>query len=135
MLQKDIRIGRYFTESFKRRIVRSIESGHTCEAAVKEKYSIKGHSTILRWLREYGKRALENKPSSNVSKRPMGKKSKSELSEVNLLKNRIKQLERKVDDAEKTEVVLRCLIDTISDHVGYDIGKKFGAKQLIKRKK
>lgn len=44
--------GKYL-ESFKKTIVRQVESGKITKAEANRKYEIGGHSTILRWQRKF----------------------------------------------------------------------------------
>jgi transposase len=43
-----------YSEGFKKQLVREVESGKTCAWAVGRKYKIKGSTTVMRWLRQYG---------------------------------------------------------------------------------
>jgi len=43
-----------YSRSFKMQLVREVESGEMSAGAVQRKYNIKGTSTVMRWLRQYG---------------------------------------------------------------------------------
>lgn len=43
-----------YSKPFKLQMVREVESGKTCSQAVERKYKIKGHGTVIRWVRQYG---------------------------------------------------------------------------------
>lgn len=43
-----------YSKSFKLQMVREVEQGKLCVAAVHRKYNIKGTATVMRWVRQYG---------------------------------------------------------------------------------
>jgi transposase-like protein len=48
-----MKVIRYST-AFKMQAVREVEMGEICAEAVQRKYSIKGHGTVIRWVRQLG---------------------------------------------------------------------------------
>jgi transposase-like protein len=43
-----------YSKAFKLQLVREVESGKSCAWAVQRKYKIKGASTVMRWVRQFG---------------------------------------------------------------------------------
>ena len=48
-----MRVIRY-SHAFKLQLVREVETGHRCAYAVQRKYNIKGATTVMRWVRQFG---------------------------------------------------------------------------------
>jgi transposase-like protein len=43
-----------YSHAFKMQAVREVESGKSCAFGVQRKYGIKGATTVMRWVRQYG---------------------------------------------------------------------------------
>ena len=43
-----------YSKSFKLQLVREVEQGRLCPAAVGRKYAIRSAGTVMRWVRQYG---------------------------------------------------------------------------------
>ena len=43
-----------YSKAFKLQMVREVESGKACAWAVQRKYRIKGSTTVMRWVRQFG---------------------------------------------------------------------------------
>jgi len=43
-----------YSKGFKLQLVREVETGKTCVAAVERRYNIKGAGTVMRWVRQLG---------------------------------------------------------------------------------
>jgi transposase-like protein len=43
-----------YSHAFKMRAVREVEAGQNCASGLERKYDIKGHGTVMRWLRQFG---------------------------------------------------------------------------------
>lgn len=43
-----------YSQSFKMQLVREVEEGKLCAAAVGRKYQIRGVGSVMRWVRQYG---------------------------------------------------------------------------------
>ena len=48
-----MRVIRY-SHAFKLQLVREVETGQRCAFAVQRKYNIKGATTVMRWVRQFG---------------------------------------------------------------------------------
>jgi transposase-like protein len=43
-----------YSKGFKLQLVREVETGKGCAASVQRKYNIKGGSTVMGWVRQFG---------------------------------------------------------------------------------
>ena len=43
-----------YSNAFKLQAVREVEAGEMCAEAVQRKYFVKGHGTVIRWVRQLG---------------------------------------------------------------------------------
>jgi len=115
-----------FTEAFKLHVVGEVESGRISQSEVSRRYGILGHSTILKWIRKYGRL---------LSHRNMraGLKSMDEK-EIELLRlqNENKALRQELEDARFKNVVLETLVDVAERELSIPIRKKYGAKRSVK---
>lgn len=113
-----------YSESFKISVVQEVESGLHTHATASRYYGIKGHSTILRWIRKYG--SEENYKA--VRRRRMSEIDKEQL----LLENEIKALKKQLDHERLRNVVLETMVDIADKELGTDIRKKYGSKHAKK---
>lgn len=105
-----------YTEAFKKQIVREYETGLLNKDQLMRKYSISGKSTVLEWCRRYGK--FEYSKTKTMNGRPT----------KNPQNNRIRELEKKLKEAEAKLKVYEKLIDITSRELQTDIVKKIGAR-------
>jgi transposase-like protein len=106
---------RQYSEAFKKQVVREYESGVLNKDQLKRKYGIPGKSSVLQWCRKYG--------TFDYSKRlVMGRSSKD------LQKKRIKELEKKLQQAELKLKAYEKVIEITNRELDRDVLKKIGAK-------
>lgn len=122
------RKGRYFLESVRIQIVREIESGKLSRREAEKKYGIKGHSTILKWLKDYGKGSCCDKKKGHSK---MGKVSEKRI-DLKSSTNEIKALKEELERARAKNVFLETMIDIAEEEFDIKIRKKYGARQLKK---
>lgn len=115
-----------YTEAFKRHVVGEVESGRTSQSEASRRYGILGHSTILKWIRTYGRF------SSHYNKRVGFRGMDTKEIELLRLENEIKELKRELEDARFKNVVLETLVDVAERELGIPIRKKYGAKRSVK---
>jgi len=108
----------YYSESFKKFVVRQVESGKISKEEAKYKYQIRGNSAVLNWCRQYGK--------NNYYKKTRLSMSKDKTAEA-AYKRRIKELEKELSDAKLRVKYLECVIDVAEDEMGIEIEKKLKA--------
>src|SRR5688572_2508318 len=104
-----------YSEVFKKQIVREYEQGFLNKDQLQHKYQIGGKSTVLEWCRKYGKFAY-NTPTQNG--RPMKDPQKQ----------RIRELEKKLKEAEDKLKVYDKLIEITNRELDQDIVKKIEAE-------
>ena len=106
-----------YSESFKRAVVKEYERGILNKDHIQSKYGIKGNSRVLEWCRKYGK--LHYPKFSSIG-RPMKDPQKQ----------RIKELEKQLEDARLKVLAYEKLISITEKEEGISILKKDAAKQL-----
>lgn len=104
-----------FSEVFKKQVVREFEQGLLNKDQLQRKYGLGGNSTVLKWCRKYGKFAY---PKNKSCGRPMKDPQKQ----------RIKELEAKLNAAEQKLKVYDKLIEITNRELDQDIIKKIEAK-------
>lgn len=106
-----------YSEAFKRAVVREYEKGILNKDQIQAKYGIGGNSRVLEWCRKYGKLHY---PKFSAIGRPMKDPQKQ----------RIKELEKQLEDARLKVLAYEKLISITEKEEGISILKKDVAKQL-----
>ena len=109
-----------YSEAFKRQVVREVMSGILTKEGAKRKYNIGGNSTVLKWCRKYG-----ISEQLGVKVKIMTQK---ESDETEVLKRRVKELERSLEDERFKNVVLEKYKEILERDYGIVWPKKPGAK-------
>ena len=104
--------GRQYSEAFKMTIVREIEENDLPVSQVRHKYGILGRGTIIKWLRKYGNgsrgiRIRVEKPE--------------EIDEKKQLKERVRQLEKLLADANIDLALERAYTKIACERAGVDV--------------
>ncbi len=107
-----------YGESFKLMVVREFERGTLNKKQLNRKYGILGHCTILKWCRKYGR--LHYPYRNGSIGRPMKDPQRQ----------RIKQLEKELEDARIKLIAWDRLREVIIREDGIDVLKKDVAKQF-----
>jgi transposase len=107
-----------YSEAFKKRVVQEFDKGLLNMTALRAKYGISGKSNITRWSKKYGNLRYSEKA---LAGRPMKDK----------LKQRIKELERQLEDEKFKVLAYETLIEIVKEEDGIDVLKKGGAKQSV----
>jgi transposase len=113
-------VGEY-SESFKRQVVREINSGRLCCEDARRKYGIGGHSTIQRWQMGYSKPSLNSRPIKMISTEQEYRDHEQQ--------DRIRDLEHALADAHLQIRALDTLIDLAEETYKIAVRKNSGAKQ------
>ena len=108
-----------YTESFKKMVVREFEQGTLNKDQISAKYRIPGHSTLLRWCRQYG-RLPYHPPRNGIIGRPMKDPQKQ----------RIKELEKQLENERLKVIAYEKLLEVIEREDGINLLKKDAAKQF-----
>jgi len=106
-----------YSEAFKRAVVGEYERGILNKSQIKAKYGIGGKSRVLDWCRKYGKLHY---PKLSAIGRPMKDPQKQ----------RIKELEKQLEDARLKVLAYEKLISITEKEEGISILKKDAVKQL-----
>lgn len=105
-----------YSEAFKHQVVSEVEGGrfgsaHEAAAA----YGIRGHGTVQRWLREYGKGHLLGKVV-RVEKQ-------GEPGEIRRLRERVRELERALADAHMDWALAESYYELLCERTETDGGE------------
>ncbi len=111
----------YHPESFKREVVREVLLGHLSKSEAQKKYGIKSRSSILYWIRNF--------EESDTHKQSLMDYNKSDKKD---LINRIKELERQLEDEQIRSFGYNKMIDIAEDRLNITIRKKPDTKQSKK---
>jgi transposase-like protein len=110
-----------YSESIKNEVIHLVQSGLLTKEEASRRYGIKGHSTILKWIRKFeGPDPLE-----------ISMKDYDKLDKKALLK-RIKELERQLEDEQIRSFGYSRMIDIAEEQLKIPIRKKPVTKQSKK---
>ena len=123
-----------YSMSFKLDVVEEIESGLISTSGAKKKYGIQARSTVVNWLRKFGRFDWENQTPSNM---PQSKDHRlMELeAKVKLLEKQKAMLEHQVERADKKAIIFDMMIDLAEKEYNISIRKNFSPEQLTSTKK
>lgn len=113
----------YFKEEFKRMVVSELESGQRTVQEVTSTYGILGHSTLLKWCRQYGEKSYSSMRKNGDTAPIKGDNEKV------LLRNQIKVLEQELKESRWKQATLETLIDIAERHHSIVIKKNSGPKR------
>jgi transposase len=106
----------------KLQIVQQIERGELSTKAAQRMYGIQARSTVIAWLRKYGKFDWENQTPSNMPKSPEQKIMELEA-KVKLLEKQKKLLEQQAYVADSKAIIFDMMIDLAEKEYQIDIRK------------
>lgn len=107
-----------YEESFKRQVVAEVLTGQISKEEARRKYNIRGHTTVLKWIRKFEKQSSQLRTMN----------SDAPQSEEALLK-RIIELEKQVLDEKLRSEALSLMIDIAEKELAIEIRKKLDTKQ------
>lgn len=110
--QRDYNLG------FKLAVVSAVEKGEMTYKQAQKAYGIQGRSTVLVWLRKHGNLDWK-KPALNFMSLPQSETPAQ----------KIKRLERELEDERLRNKVLNTMIDISDQQYGTAIRKKYLSKQ------
>jgi len=104
---------------FKLAVISQVEKGEMTYKQAQKTYGIQGRSTVLVWLRKHGNLDW-SKPSIHFMSSPTRKETPAQ---------KIKRLERELDDERLKNEILNTMINISDQQYGTSIRKKFSPKQ------
>jgi transposase len=110
-----------YSESFKLKVIREMESGAS-QAEVQRKYDIPTNSTIISWLKKYGKNHLLSKV--------VRVEDASERNRIKRLEEEKAQLEKALAQTQIKLLAMESLVEVAEEYYKADFKKNFGHKQL-----
>ncbi len=111
-----------YTLVFKLQVVTEIELGQESTRSAQRKYGIQSRSTVVQWLRKYGKFDWLNQTPSNMSKSPEQKILELEQ-KVKLLEKQKALLEKQVATSDKKAILFDMMIDIAEKEYNIPIRK------------
>lgn len=122
----------HYPREFKRSVIEEYLGGGITKSSLHKKYGIKVHGGISRWMRQLG--YLENGgknrylSSSNLLSLPSKKANKPEPSSYEAQEQRIKDLERSLEDEQLRSEAYSRMIDIAEKEFNIPIRKKSSTK-------
>ena len=109
---------KFYSESFKKEVIREITAGLLSKAEARRKYDIPGRSTIIGWIRKFDGKTTDYRRIMDYKK-----------SDKEALIKRIRELERKLEDEQIRSEGLSKMIDIAEEQLKITIRKKSATKQ------
>jgi transposase len=111
-----------YTLNFKLQVVAEIERGELSTTGAVRKYGIQARSTIVSWLRKYGKFDWLNQTPSYMPKSPEQKILELEQ-QVKLLEKQKALLEKQIETADKKAILFDMMINLAEKEYNIPIRK------------
>ena len=111
---------RRYSQAFKSQVVQDIENGRLTQTEAAKVYDIAGHSTIKKWLTQFGTERAKN--------RIIRIETPNEVGSLVTLKNDKQQLESALAKAQLKILALETILEKAGEHYGNDLKKNFGMK-------
>jgi transposase-like protein len=114
-----------YSEAFKQQVVEQIEAGKFRNiAGVNQAYGIRGSSTVIRWIKQYG--------SDKSLPQHIKIMSLNEIDETRELKKRVRELERALAETQMRNLLSESFLDIACERMNTDAAqfKKKHATQL-----
>lgn len=123
-----------YTEEFKRMVCEEYVSSRLGKDELARKHDIKGHGSILRWLRALGYETTghEQPKRIEIQESIMTEDLKEKDLGIDELKKQIKQLKRELEDSQIKAEVYSTIIDIAEKKFGIEIRKKPDSKRSKK---
>ena len=112
---------RRYSEAFKKQVVREYEEGAAANS-LREKYGIKGSSTVSKWVKKYGREGSRYKLM--VIQKP------EEQERVKALEKRVQELEHALAQVMIEMLMLESLVEVIEEEEGVGVKKNIGQRSL-----
>lgn len=120
-----------YNDAFKRKVVTEVLSGKLTKEQARLRYNIGGNSTILYWMRKYAGFKMR---TAGCDPLPILQNMSTDDTEEEL-KDKIKQLEAKLEYAELKGRAYQIMVEIAKEQYNLDLEKKSGAKPSKNSKK
>ena len=117
--QRDYNLG------FKLAVISQVEKGEMTYKQAQKAYGIQGRSTVLVWLRKHGNLDWSTPKTHSISS-PKQKETPAQ---------KIKRLEKQLEDEKLKNLILNDMIDVFDNEYGAGLRKKYLPKQSLKKDK
>lgn len=111
-----------YSESFKLQVVQEIEQGKLSTTGAVRKYGIQARSTVVSWLRKYGKFDWIHQTPSHMAKTPEQKLLELEQ-KVRLLEKQKAHLAHQLSQSDKKSILFDMMIDLAEKEYNIPIRK------------
>ena len=111
-----------YSQSFKLQVVQEIEQGKLSTTGAVRKYGIQARSTVVSWLRKYGKFDWLHQTPSHMSKTPEQKLLELEQ-KVRLLEKQKAHLTHQLSQSDKKSILFDMMIDLAEKEYNIPIRK------------
>ena len=111
-----------YSQSFKLEVVQEIEQGQLSTTGAVRKYGIQARSTVVSWLRKYGKFDLVHQIPSHMAKTPEQKLLELEQ-KVRLLEKQKAHLAHQLSQSDKKSILFDMMIDLAEKEYNIPIRK------------
>lgn len=120
---------RDYTLAFKLAVVDQVEKGEMTYIEAQVRYGIQGRSTVLVWLRKYGRQNWNLSPSASPPRsRLMDDKPALPLTP----EQRIKELEQQLELSNQKAQFFEAVVDVLKNDYGLSVAKKRSGKSSRK---
>ena len=132
MKEKEALKKRHYSEQFKRKVIEEYLSVGQSKMSLLKKYDIRMKSGIQRWISQLGYEDIHRKVrylnSPNISTLATKKTSNSSSKPSHKLEDRIKELERRLEDEQLRSEAYQRIIDIAEKEFNIPIRKKPNTK-------
>src|SRR5574343_40101 len=126
MTQRVKRTQRDYTLAFKLSVVDQVERGEISYKEAQRRYGIQGRSTVLVWLRRYGRQNWSAGTPFHLStiSPPMSSRSPTPEQRIKDLEVQLEQSRQREQEAEKKAQFFKAVVDVLEKDYGVSLVKK-----------
>lgn len=117
----------FYSDEFKMQIVQEYLNSDLTQPELLEKYSIRGSSSIINWMRKFGLKEASIRHRNNYT--TIMSKGRKKTSQELSLETKVNELEKALEYEKLRTLALDTMIDIAEDKLNISIRKKSGTKQ------
>lgn len=117
---------KHYSDEFKMQVVQEYINSNFSQKELLDKYSIRGNSSITKWMRKFG--LIDEPEKRQIHRTTMKKGSKKSPQEL-ALEAKVKELEKALEYEKLRSLALDTMIDVAEDMLDISIRKKPGARR------